>query len=99
MSSSHGLELYSSMNSRVMFVATPGIGRGLYMISVITSPVLRLDGPIGSRSRVNCARAVTQSDSNASSGMSLNDFTNDQARQLRRTNRDAVEGAVYKHAD
>ena len=41
------------MNSWVMFVfATPGMGRGLYMISVMTSPVLREEGPGGSRSVV-----------------------------------------------
>src|ERR1043166_7984880 len=41
------------MNSRVWFVSKPGSGRGLYMISVMTSGVLRLDGPGGSRSSVN----------------------------------------------
>ena len=53
MSSSHGLELKSSMNSKVRLVDRSGIGRGLYMISVIARPVRRLDGPVGSRSRDN----------------------------------------------
>jgi hypothetical protein len=56
MSSSHGLELKSSMNSRVLFVVWPGTGRGLYIISVIASPVFRLDGPAGSRTGTYCAQ-------------------------------------------
>src|SRR5437868_9718399 len=60
MSSSHGLELNNSMNSRVLLVFCPGTALGLYMISVITRPVLRLDGPGGSRSVVypNCPNAA-----------------------------------------
>ena len=57
MSSAQGFELNTSMNSSVRLVDRPGTGRGLYMISVITSPVFRLDGPGGSRSRENCALA------------------------------------------
>ena len=57
MSSAHGFELNTSMNSSVTFVDCPGTGFGLYMISVITSPVLRLDGPGGSRSGEYCACA------------------------------------------
>src|SRR5712671_5175016 len=53
MSSAQGWELNTSINSRVWFVATPGRARGLYMISVMTSGVLRVDGPGGSRSSVN----------------------------------------------
>src|SRR6266487_2033574 len=60
MSSDHGFELNTSINSRARLVASPGTGRGLYMISVITSPIFRLDGPGGSRSRENCAFAEAQ---------------------------------------
>src|SRR5258708_6341923 len=55
MSSGHACELKISTNSNVRFVDKPATGRGLYMISVITRGVLRLEGPGGSRSRVNCA--------------------------------------------
>src|SRR3954447_11679844 len=34
------------------------MARGLYMTSVITNPVLRLEGPGGSRSVVYCAEAA-----------------------------------------
>src|SRR5437588_9945314 len=46
MSSKNGLELSSSTYSSSL----PSVrGAGLYMISVMTRPVLRLDGPSGSR--------------------------------------------------
>src|SRR5439155_20243659 len=44
------------MNSRLRFVAV-GTTLGSYMISEITSPVRRLEGPIGSCSNWTCASA------------------------------------------